>query len=81
MSKTRKADPGKIGPKVAYRLIEKQALTYGNSNEYLLAVQCKICSSDYMRFAIDGNCQRCLQRSVNREHSGVEVLRVGGRSR
>lgn len=83
MTRKRKADPAKIGSKIAYRFTDKQALTYRNFNEYPSAVQCKICSSDYMRFAIDGHCQRCVQRVefVIREHPHIAAIDEGGRSR
>lgn len=31
-------------------------------NYFAPSVQCKFCGSDYMRFAVDGHCQRCQQR-------------------
>lgn len=34
-----------------------------NYKQFSLSVQCKNCGSDYMRFAFDGDCQRCQQRA------------------
>lgn len=47
--------------------------------------QCLKCNSDYMRFAIDGWCQNCLQRIefIVREHPNVlkKIQLQGGRSK
>ena len=43
--------------------------------------QCKNCSSDYMRYSIDGFCQRCQQRAefVIRERLTIVTTARGSR--
>jgi hypothetical protein len=79
-----KADVGRIGSNE--KLNKRNGLSNGFSiRKYNLrgtANQCKICYSDYMKFAIDNVCVDCQQRAefIQREHSHVirKVQQQGG---
>lgn len=63
MARIRKADAGHIGSKTNFTGGEIKAFSGSKYRHFPHSVQCLYCGSDYMRFAVDGYCQRCQQRA------------------
>lgn len=59
------------------KLIKRAGLNNGfsvrNYNRFAIMNQCRLCGSDYLRFAIDNVCLDCQQRTefVIREHPHI----------
>lgn len=83
MGPNRKSRRANFGSKTSFTRSENSGFLPHKYSHFSPSIQCKSCKSDYMRFAIEGYCQRCLQRfeHVNREHPGVGTPKNGGQLR
>ncbi len=63
MGRNEKADLRGIGSNENRLTDNQRRLFNAKYNPFPRSVQCQHCGSDYMRFAIDGYCQRCQQRA------------------
>lgn len=82
MNIKRKADVGRIGSNPFDYLQGNQkafpTLDYRKNQPF---GQCVRCQSDYMKFSVNGYCQRCLQRIefIIREHPQVlQRIKING---
>jgi hypothetical protein len=63
MARSEKADLRGIGSYEKHSTSESKRFFVSDYRQFKAAVQCRHCDSDYLRFAVDGYCQRCQQRS------------------
>lgn len=63
MTRSKKADLRGAGSKTNFTGGEIKAFSNRKYNPYWKTVQCRFCGSDYMRYAVNGYCQRCQQRA------------------
>ena len=77
MRRNRKADLRGVGSKPNLNGHLRNRFSVFNDTQSGSLVQCQKCGSDYMRFSLNGYCQRCLQRVefIQRE----KLLRGGQR--
>ncbi len=70
MAKYEKADLRGIGSKEKHLTGKSKRFLISDYKHFPHSVQCRHCGSDYMRYAVDGYCQRCQQKAehVLREH-------------
>ena len=75
MYRNEKADPRGIGQKTRFSNRHSKKFS---APKYILVgtnIQCLHCGSDYMRFHVEGLCQRCQQRVefIQREQHDVRM--------
>ncbi len=73
MVKNRKADLGGIGSNEKHLTGTSKRSFISDYKLFPHSHQCKYCGSDYMRFSLNGFCQRCQQRAefVTRERPSL----------
>jgi hypothetical protein len=81
MAKNEKADLRGIGSNEKRLTANQRGFFIPDYKGISTAKQCRFCGSDYMRFAVDGYCQRCQQHTeyIIREHPHTAArARAGG---
>lgn len=82
MARNGKADLCRAGSNEKWLTGNQQRTFTSNYKQFPNSVQCLKCSSDYMRFAVDGICQKCSQRSehlMRERHRKAPTNGVGPR--
>lgn len=61
------------GPNEKHSTTKSKRFSISDYKQFGQVIQCKHCRSEYMRFAVNGYCQRCQQRAeyVLRERTGT----------
>ncbi len=78
MVEKKRADLRGIGSKEKHLTGKSKRFISSNYTQFARIAQCKYCRSEYMRFAVNGYCQRCQQQAeyVIRERSEI-AARIG----
>lgn len=81
MRPKQKADVSSIGSRNDFNGKLNSAFSYLNCTAMPTAVQCRKCGSDYMRYAVEGFCQRCQQRAEFFRRDGRKGQPANGQRR
>lgn len=74
--KNRKAEAANFGPKTNFTGGETIGFSSNHYKKIVVEPQCKKCGSDYLRFSLNGYCQRCQQLAehLRRERTAKGVI-------
>lgn len=80
MARNERADLGGIGSNEKWLTGNQRRFFNSDYRRSPHSIQCEYCGSDYMRFSVNGYCQRCQQRAeyVIRERRASRGGRVAG---